>query len=530
MTAALLVLAAVGVALLALLVRDLLQRHHSLLRTYPVIGHMRWILEKIGPELRQYWVMSDKAERPFNRTQRSWIYESAKGQQNTFGFGTENDLEASSSYLIVKHAPFPHPGPSTGQVTGPPHYHLPSAKILGGHRKRRHAFRPASVVNVSGMSYGALSGAAVTAINRGVKEAGCLQNTGEGGLSPFHQHGGELVYQIGTGYFGCRDDDGRFSLSELEARIAEAPVRALEIKLSQGAKPGLGGLLPGSKVTDEIAKVRKVPAGRDCVSPSRHSAFGSVDEMLDFVEMLADETGLPVGVKSAVGEERIWADLARRMAETGRGVDFVTIDGGEGGTGAAPMVFTDHVALPFKLGCARAYAAFAREGIAERVTFIGSGKLGFPEEALFAFALGCDMVNVGREAMLAIGCIQAQICHTGRCPVGVATQSKWLSRGLDPTSKSARLAGYLVALRAEILSLSRTCGVAHPALVSPEHLEILEAPFSTRGVREAFGYEEGWGVHELGDVEGLLEAMDEDLSEERRTEASAHGVTPFPEA
>ena len=218
------------------------------------------------------------------------------------------------------------------------------------------------------------------------------------------------------------------------------------------------------------------------------------------------------------------------MASDDRGVDFVTIDGGEGGTGAAPLVFTDHVALPFKMGIARVHAAFAREGITDRVTFIGSGKLGFPEAALFAFALGCDVVNVGREAMMAIGCIQAQICHTGECPVGVATQSKWLTRALHPPQKSERLGNYLTSLRGEILSLSRACGVVHPALVSPDHLEVVDAHFNGTGVRELFGYEEGWGTHPLGELEGMLEEIDEDLAEERRTEARAHGATPFPEA
>jgi hypothetical protein len=495
-----------------------------------VFGRARFLLEKVGPELRQYWFLHDKEERPFNRTQRNWVYQTAKGVQNTFGFGTEIEPDTSQNYLIVKHAPFPYPPPSKGQVTGAPDFHLPSAKVLGGHRGRRHAFRPDSAVNVSAMSFGSLSGPAVESINRGVARAGALQNTGEGGLSPHHKHGGDLVFQIGTGYFGCRDRNGRFSLAELRGRLEEAPIRALEIKLSQGAKPGLGGLLPASKVTEEIANVREVSANEDCVSPSRHSAFGDVDEMLDFVEMLAEETGLPVGIKSAIGESGFWDELARRMASEDRAVDFITVDGGEGGTGAAPLVFTDHVALPFKMGIARVYSAFAREGIADRVTFIGSGKLGFPEAALFAFALGCDMVNVGREAMLAIGCVQAQICHTGECPVGVATQSRWLTRALVPAEKSERLANYVTSLRGEILSLSRACGVPHPALVGPDHLEVIDAHFNGTGVRELFAYDDDWGTQPLGELEGMLSEIDEDAAHERREAAKAHGVTPFPEA
>src|SRR3954469_23720098 len=339
---------AVGVvaALVLLAVHDLLQRRHALLRAYPVLGRMRFMLEKIGPELRQYWFASDKQERPFDRTERNWVYQSAKGTQNTFGFGSESDLERSANYLVIRHAPFPHPAPARGKPGAPPHFVLPSAKVLGEHRGRRHAFRPQSAVNVSAMSFGSLSAEAVEALNRGAALAGCMQNTGEGGLSQYHLNGGDLIVQIGTAYFGCRDKDGNFSLEKLKEEIAKGPVRALEVKLSQGAKPGLGGLLPASKMTKEIAEVREVPANQDCVSPAGHTAFGDVDELLDFVEMLAAETGLPVGIKSAVGEIDFWDQLADLMAGTGRGVDFVTIDGGEGGTGAAPLVFTDHVSLP----------------------------------------------------------------------------------------------------------------------------------------------------------------------------------------
>jgi glutamate synthase domain-containing protein 2 len=519
------------VAALALLaVYDVFHPRHALLRAYPLLGRARFMLEKVGPELRQYWFLQDKSERPFDRTQRNWIYESAKGQANTFGFGTEAELEESANFLVIRHAPFPHPSPDRGQACAPPNFTLPCVKVIGEHRGRRGAFRPQSAVNVSAMSFGSLSGPAVQAMNGGAKRAGCLQNTGEGGLSEHHLQGGELIFQIGTAYFSCRDKQGNFSLDQLKRTIEGAPVRALEIKLSQGAKPGLGGLLPAAKNTKEIAKVREIEPGQDVVSPPGHSAFSDADEMLDFVEMLAEETGLPVGIKSAVGEGEFWEDLARRMAQDDRGVDFITIDGGEGGTGAAPLVFTDHVSLPFKIGFTRAYKAFAREGITDQVVFIGSGRLGLPEAALFAFALGADMVNVGREAMLAIGCIQAQICHTGKCPVGVTTQSRWLQRAIKPGDKAERLASYIVALRGEMCSLARACGVAHPSLVGSEHLELLDTQFSGTSVRELFGYEEGWAMADREQVESLLEELGEDLTEEEEEEAAAHGVTPFPEA
>lgn len=521
----------IGIAALvvAVVLYDLLQRHHALLRTYPLLGRMRFLLEKVGPELRQYWFAADKSERPFDRTQRNWVYESAKGAPNTFGFGTESELETSPNFLVIRHAPFPHPAPEKGKVGAPPRFMLPSVKVLGGHRRRRHAFRPQSAVNVSAMSFGSLSGPAVESLNRGAALAGCLQNTGEGGLSDYHLKGGELIVQIGTAYFGCRDKDGSFSLPELKETIARGPVRALEVKLSQGAKPGLGGLLPAAKMTKEIAAVRGVPADQDCVSPASHKEFRNADELLDFVELLAAETGLPVGIKSAIGESAFWAELARLMAQDDRGVDFITIDGGEGGTGAAPLVFTDHVALPFKLGCAEVYRPFAEAGIADRVTFIGSGKLGFPEAALFAFALGCDMVNVAREAMLSIGCVQAQICHTGDCPVGVATHKRWLQRGIRPEDKAGRLANYIVALRGELYSLARACGVAHPSLVAPEQLELLDGRFSATSVRERFGYRDEWLRPDPEDVDRVLEEMGEEPGQEEAEEEGAQGTTPFPE-
>ncbi len=357
------------------------------------------------------------------------------------------------------------------------------------------------MINVSAMSFGALSSNAISALNQGAKIAGCLHNTGEGGISPHHQQGGELIWQLGSGYFGARDADGRFDLDRLCETVAANPVRAIEIKLSQGAKPGLGGVLPASKITPEISRIRGVPEGRDCISPAAHPEFDDVDSMLDFVERIAEATGLPVGIKSAIGESSLWSELAEAMVSGERGVDFITIDGGEGGTGAGPLVFTDQVALPFKVGFSRVYREFARRGIADRVVFIGSGKLGFPHESTIAFGLGCDMVNVAREAMMAIGCIQAQRCHTGQCPTGVATQNPWLVHGLDPELKSARLANYVLTLRKDLLALSRACGVDHPALISLDHVDVLDDRFGATSARDVFGYEPGWGVPAMSDMD-----------------------------
>ncbi|MGY0490114.1 FMN-binding glutamate synthase family protein [Streptomyces sp. WG-D5] len=482
--------AAAATALALVAARDLTQKKHALLRNFPVLGHARYLLETIGPELRQYVVTSNDEERPFSRDQRSWIYASAKEENNYFGFGTDNDVEHIQGHAYVKQRTF------AGALTDlhDPQAPLPSAKVLGGPRGRAKAFRPASVVNISAMSFGSLSGAAITALNKGAALAGAMHNTGEGGLSSYHRGGGDLVLQIGTSYFGCRNEDGTFNLDKLKAVVDGAPVKALEIKLSQGAKPGLGGMLPGAKVTPEIAEIRGIPAGKDCASPSRHTAFHDVDSMLDFVELLATETGLPVGIKSAVGEMSFWEELATRMAPGDRGVDFVTIDGGEGGTGAAPLIFSDSVSLPFRMGFSRVYSTFAEHGLTDRLTFIGSGKLGLPENATVAFALGVDMVNVAREAMLSIGCIQAQKCHTDKCPTGVATQAPWLVRGVDAPSKANRAAMYLRTLRRELLKVSGAVGVAHPSLITPDDVEILNGDYDARTLASVYGYKDGWGA------------------------------------
>ncbi len=488
---------------------DLLQRDRAILRNFPIVGHLRYLLEAFGPELRQYIVTSNNEERPFSRDQRQWITASAEGRPNVFAFGTDDEMESVESLLIIKHSPFPARAPADGGNGTAPLFSVPAGKVLGAAHARPGAFRPASIVNVSGMSYGALSPPAIRALNRGAMLAGALQNTGEGGLADAHCEGGELVFQIGTGYFGCRDERGRFSLDELRRRIEQAPVRAIEIKLSQGAKPGLGGLLPAAKVSPEIAAIRGVPAGVDCVSPPMHSAFSDVDGLVEFIEMIAQDTGLPVGIKSAVGERVFWQRLAERMVSTGGGPDYINIDGGEGGTGAAPLAFSDHVALPFKIGFSRVYSKFAEAGLAEDVVFIGAGRLGFPDAALFAFALGCDMVGVGREAMISIGCIQALRCHTGRCPSGVATQSRWLMHGLDPQLKSSHVASYLSALRAETLALARSCGATHPGLVGPEHIEVVSERYGSATLTDVFGYQSGWPVlsdRRRAEVESLIPA------------------------
>lgn len=467
-------------------IHDLLQTRHAILRNFPIIGHLRYLIEKIGPELRQYIVANNDEELPFSRDHRRFIYASAKQQNAYFGFGTDNDL-TEAGYVFFRHAAFPHPSPDPADAET-----LPVLKVLGEAHGRDHAFTPSSVVNINAMSFGSLSAQAVEAINRGSALAGCLHNTGEGGISRHHQHGGELVFQLGTGYFGARNADGSFSMDKMLASMEGAKVRAIELKLSQGAKPGLGGVLPGKKVTPEIAEARGVEVGVTVNSPNSHRAFHDVPSLIRFCEEIATATGLPVGIKSAVGEKAFWNELAAEMDHTGQGPDFISIDGGEGGTGAAPLPFSDHVALPFRPGFAQAYRAFAEHGLHNEIVFVGAGRLGLPTHAMAAMAMGVDIIGVAREAMLAIGCVQAQKCHDGHCPTGVATQNRWLTRGLDPTDKSVRLANYVAALRHELIRLANAMGQPHPSLVDPNAVELRIGEGAMKPLRDVFEYDPSW--------------------------------------
>ncbi len=490
-------------ALLAVAAYDRFLSKDNILTNFPVVGHFRYLLMMAGPELRQYIVAGNRDEMPFNREEREWIYASARGENNYFGFGTDDQLY-QIGYPIIKHSVFPFGEVSFSASVHDKLHDVPCAKILGETHGRKKAWRPPSMVNVSAMSFGSLGQNAVKALNRGAMMAGCFQNTGEGGLSPYHKQGADVIYQLGTGYFGSRAAEGGFSMPKMLETIAGYPhVRGIEIKLSQGAKPGKGGVLPGRKVTAEIAAIRGVPQGRDCISPNGHKEFHDVRSMIDFVERISGETGLPVGVKSAVGKDAFWRELAVAMRETKKGPDWITIDGGEGGTGAAPLTFTDHVSLPFKVGMSRVYRIFLEEKMAEPIVWIGSGKLGFPDRAIVAMALGCDMVNIAREAMLAIGCIQAQRCHTDHCPSGVATQNAWLQKGLDPDVQAMRLSRFVQSFRNEILAVTHAAGYEHPSQFTADDIEISSGPTQFSTLRVLHGYTpartwagiEGWSTH-----------------------------------
>lgn len=462
--------------LIFILFYDLFQKKNSVKRNFPLLGNLRYIFIALGPPIRQYFIASNRDELPFNRSQRNWIDNSADGDNNYEGFGTDKDLY-KPGHVFINPKMFPFV-PNENHINLKDPSFVPCAKVIGQHNNREKQYRPYSIVNISAMSYGSLSANAHKALNMGAALVGCYHNTGEGGLSPYHQLGGDVVFHIGTGYFGCgiTKEDGKryFDLNTFKNLVLDKydKIKAIEIKLSQGAKPGKGGVLPASKNTKEIALIRGVKPHTNVISPNHHTAFSNVNELVDFIEFLANETGVPVGIKSAVGDLGSWEELAIIMKNTNRGPDFITIDGGEGGTGAAPPSFADHVALPLVFGFSEVYGVFQKAGIASNIVWGASGKLGFPSEIMKIFAMGADFINVAREAMIAIGCIQTQECHTGNCPTGIATQNKRLQRGLVPDFKKIRFARYINTLRKETLQMTHACGYEHPCQMLMKDIDI----------------------------------------------------------
>lgn len=459
------------VFLVVVAIYDIFNHKHIILRNFPIVGHIRYWLESIGPELRQYIVANNREELPFNRIERSWIYASAKNENNYEGFGTDRDIYAHQ-YIFINNAMMPFKVEEDHVTAKEPGF-LPCAKVIGAHHKRKRPFRPASVINISAMSYGSLSAKAIEAMNKGAKAVNAYHNTGEGGLSSYHKQGADVVFHFGTGYFGVRGDDGLFSMEKMVQLVKDNPqIRAIELKLSQGAKPGKGGVLPGSKITKEISEIRNVPMGKDVLSPPTHSAFNGIADMVRFIEEIAVATGLPVGIKAAIGKLEQWEELAAIMQETGKGPDFITVDGGEGGTGAAPPSFADHVSLPWVYGFKDLYQVFQRRGMTQQLVFIASGKLGFPAKAAMAFSMGADVINVAREAMISIGCIQAQACHNNTCPTGIATQNKWLQRGIVIPEKAGRLASYFTKFNKELLEITHAAGYEHPSQFTMRDVDV----------------------------------------------------------
>lgn len=450
------IICCVLILLYIIFVYDVFQKKHTILHNYPIVGHLRFLLEKIGPELRQYFIENNREGLPFNRSQRTYVYASSKKENSNEGFGSDKDF-SDPKHFFINNSLFP-------KKENPSNFSYPiyPKKLIG--LKRKKPFWPSSFINISGMSFGALSGAAVEALNKGAKLSGCYQATGEGGLSKYHKSGADIVFQFGTGYNGVRGKDGKFSFPMIEKLVKEnAFIKMIEIKLHQGAKPGAWSILPKNKMTKEILETRGLKSGEDSVSPGYHTAFSNTQELIDFIEKIASTTGLPVGIKCGVGNLDLWWELAEKMAKTGMGPDYIVIDGAEGGTGSAKGSFVDHVGLPFAEAFSSVYKIFQHYKIEENITWIGSAKLGFPAQAIFAMALGCDMINIGREAMMSIGCIQAQQCHLNTCPSGIATQNKWKQRGLNPELKSVRFSNYLTQLQRDIMEITISAGYSHPS-------------------------------------------------------------------
>lgn len=448
----------VGAVLTALGWVDLRQSHSAVRRNYPLIGRTRFFAEDLRPFVRQYFVEDDDAEVPFSHAQRSVVYQRSQGMLDKLAFGTERDVYRAG-FEWINHSLAPvEPDPASFRVR------------IGG----KHCTAPyrASVLNISAMSFGSLSANAVLALSRGAAAGGFYHDTGEGGLSPYHLQGGaDLVWEIGSGYFGCRDQQGRFSPERFAERAALPQVRMIELKLSQGAKPGHGGILPGSKVSAEIAAVRDVPEGLDCVSPAAHSAFSTPLELLAFVDQLRELSGgKPVGFKLAVGHPWEWFGIVKAMLSSGRQPDFIVVDGAEGGTGAAPPEFADHVGLPLREALLLVHNTLVGTGLRDQIRIGAAGKVITAFDLARTIALGADWCNAARGFMFSLGCIQSQHCHTDRCPSGVATQDPARQRGLDPMLKSTRVQRYHQNTLKALAELLGAAGLRHPDELGPEHI------------------------------------------------------------
>ncbi|HUH88496.1 MAG TPA: FMN-binding glutamate synthase family protein [Pusillimonas sp.] len=445
-------------ALVALGVHDLVQTQHTVRRNYPVIGNLRYLLEFIRPEIRQYFLEEDDAELPFSRSDRSLVYQRAKHTIDKRPFGTQENVY-NDGYEWINHSMSPtRPQDSDFRI------------VVGG----PDCTQPysLSVLNISAMSFGALSANAVMAMNKGAALGNFAHDTGEGGISRYHEiHGGDLIWNIGSGYFGCRDESGRFSEEHFAARATLPSVKMIEIKLSQGAKPGHGGILPAAKVTPEIAEARGIPVWRECDSPARHSAFDTPVELLQFIKKLRELSGgKPVGFKLCIGHAWEWFAIAKAMLSTGITPDFIVVDGAEGGTGAAPIEFVNHVGTPLQEGLRLVHNTLVGIGLRERVKLGASGKIISAFDMARALALGADWCNSARGFMFAVGCIQAQACHTDKCPTGVTTQDPGRQKGLVVADKAQRVANYHGNTLKALSELLAAAGVEHPGNLRPHHI------------------------------------------------------------
>ncbi|MCB9927912.1 MAG: FMN-binding glutamate synthase family protein [Alphaproteobacteria bacterium] len=471
---------AIGLAVITIVVLyilDVTQTKHAVRRNFPVIGRMRYLFEHLGEFFRQYFFALDREEMPFNRAERSYVYRAAKGVDATLAFGSTRDLRPPGTVLFANAAypPLDQDAAETAPMEIGPYARQP---YLAG-----------SLFNISGMSFGAISRPAALALSHGAQKAGVWLNTGEGGLSPYHLDGGcDVVFQIGTAKYGVRDAAGHLSDDKLREVAGHEQVRMIEVKLSQGAKPGKGGILPGAKVTAEIARIRGIPEGHDSISPNRHPEIDSAGDLMDMVERIREVTGKPVGFKAVIGSygwlEDVFQEVQRRGIESAP--DFITIDSGDGGTGAAPMSLMDYVGLPIRESLPRVVDLRDRAGLKERTRIIASGKLITPAEAAWAICVGADFVQSARGFMFALGCIQALQCNKNTCPTGVTTHDPRLQRGLDPVDKAERVARYAEHMHHEIGVIAHSCGVTEPRHLQRHHCLVVGQDGRSRTLDELY--------------------------------------------
>lgn len=460
------VLLAVLMALLIVYVYDRFQKTHTILRNYPVIGHLRYITEDLGVYLRQYWFEGDRDELPFNRAQRSWVYRAAKDLNDTVSFGSTRDLKPTGTVLFVD-APFPVLNVDAVET-----------RPLTIGENSPHPYTAKSIFNISAMSYGALSKKAVIALSYGAKMAGCWLNTGEGGVAPYHLEGGaDLIAQIGTAKYGFRTIDGRLSDSRLREMAALPQIVMFEVKLSQGAKPGKGGILPAIKVNAEIAAIRGIPIHQDSISPNRHPEISNSKELLDFVNHVRDITGKPVGFKICLGGYEWLEDLCQEIIRRGvdQAPDYISLDGAGGGTGAAPMSLIDYMGVPITESLPVLVDTLIEYGLRDRIKILCSGKMITAADVAWALCVGADFVNSARGFMFALGCIQALRCHTNTCPTGITSNDPRYTYGLDPSNKSVRVYHYAKNMEYEVGVISHSCGVREPRELNRSHARIMTA-------------------------------------------------------
>ncbi len=471
---------AVGLLVLAVIVMfiiDISQREDAIRRNYPVIGRFRHLFSTLGEFFRQYFFAQDREEMPFNRAQREWAYKSAAGVDNTVAFGSTQNITAVGSPIYVSgiYAPL------DDEVCDPPQL------IIG--EGAREPYRAASLINISAMSYGSLSAPAVRALSAGAKLAGCWLNTGEGGLSDHHLSGGcDIIFQIGTAKYGVRDEHGNLSEAKLKEIAALPQVKMVEIKLSQGAKPGKGGILPADKVTEEIARIRGIPVGKASLSPNRHAEVSNNAELLDFIGRVREVSGLPTGFKTAMGGvewlEELCALINKRGAASAP--DFITIDSGDGGTGAAPMPLIDNTALSVREALPMVVDVLEQHQLKQRIRVICAGKLITPAEVAWAYCAGADFVNSARGFMFALGCIQSLKCNKNTCPTGITTHQRHLQRGLDPADKAVRVKNYAGKIHYGVGLIAHACGVPHARALERHHVRLIQADGKSRPLSDIY--------------------------------------------